>query len=540
MTEHTYQQSTKVLARSQALSHAVELLTTRRDNATVAPKGYVRQVREGLVGHAHYEDAAKACDDKDADAWDAFRKSSIGVREASDLAVAYLAGPEPANDLQVLVSLGVQPENIWGFETEKGAFTSALAQLQDVGIRGFKLMKVDLESYFMATPRRFDIIYFDACAPLPSHSQKTTRTLATLFRYSALAPLGVLITNFARPDITKENILHRHAWLMSVYLYPKAFLDTFHDEEHTISDGAGQEGWDPFDVPPEEDGSDEFPGEGPTFVERIKADFDNYYGSFITRHIIDIASIIVPTARLLDGPLWKTLFAPPSEVFVHAEEMEEEGDAGADPDIHSLLWSFSAAGLLPGKPRDYMPTEVQAFLVQWAGQLCGQPQNKPSASDAVRAFYACRDKGELWAGGLKSLVDFNYWRKMPFFCDVPTDEIAFYSSFAQLAYPAHCNVPEVRRFTYTAEGKQTPMYLDVLPFDECRYIYDWLSSPHLFEMDWSGLSAQITFRFALDAVAKVTRWYQNDFLYGCHAAPTNYDGFDAPELPLRKILKAVP
>jgi hypothetical protein len=82
------------------------------------------------------------------------------------------------------------------------------------------------------------------------------------------------------------------------------------------------------------------------------------------------------------------------------------------------------------------------------------------------------------------------------------------------------------------------MYLDVLPFDECRYIYDWLSSPHLFERDWRGISAQIVFRASLDAVAKMVHWYQREVVYGCHIAPINYEDFDAPEMSRRVLINA--
>jgi hypothetical protein len=51
----------------------------------------------------------------------------------------------------------------------------------------------------------------------------------------------------------------------------------------------------------------------------------------------------------------------------------------------------------------------------------------------------------------------------------------------------------------------------------CRYVYDWLSALHLVPNDWNDISAQLTFRFALDAIAKEGRWYGDDFLFGCHA-----------------------
>jgi hypothetical protein len=70
-------------------------------------------------------------------------------------------------------------------------------------------------------------------------------------------------------------------------------------------------------------------------------------------------------------------------------------------------------------------------------------------------------------------------RRVPMFCDVPTEELALFPALAQFAMPYHYNVEETRRYSYVAEGKATEMFMDVIPFDTCRYIYDWLPSTEL-------------------------------------------------------------
>lgn len=44
--------------------------------------------------------------------------AAVGCRGPGELTVVYLAVPEPANDLEILIVLGVQPENIWAFELD--------------------------------------------------------------------------------------------------------------------------------------------------------------------------------------------------------------------------------------------------------------------------------------------------------------------------------------------------------------------------------------------------------------------------------------
>ena len=74
---------------------------------------------------------------------------------------------QPA-DLEVLIELGVRPENIWAFEIDTGVFESALADVENAELRDVKLMNISIDDYLIATPHRLDLIYFDACGPLPS------------------------------------------------------------------------------------------------------------------------------------------------------------------------------------------------------------------------------------------------------------------------------------------------------------------------------------------------------------------------------------
>lgn len=541
--ENTYKQPSKQKARIEALTHAVELLTKRRKYCSIVPNEYVSKVISKMQEpdeHDDYKKAAQRCNIEDVKSWQSFHKSSIGQRKAQDLTIAYLAGPEPSNDFEILLNLGVRPENIWAFELEKDTFKSALNDIKETKLRGIKLMNVNIEYYFQSVPRRFDIIYFDACAPLPSHSQKTTRVVTSIFKYAALAPLGVLITNFSIPDISKDN--DKYARLIAAYLYPKSFLDTFDDPDHTYTDGAEAHG---YSLHPEEDDED--------FFSLIKKDFVDYYGSFITRHIVDIASIIVPTVRLVESPLINQIVEDIKTSitrgmrFVNFNNDDDEtsthhtndsgGDIWCDPSLFSLLHTITTCGLIDNNNTSQDFVLDKKFYSSWVNQLGGNPQSKQDITELILIFYALRHDKELWATPLKTLAKFDYWRQMRFLCDVPTDEIAFFSAFAQIAYPMHNNVKETKRYSYIAEGKSTTMLLDVLPFDECRYIYDWLPTAPLMENDWGDESRQLIFRFALDGLAKNIRWYQDDFFYGCHAVGEDADYFSPPMYKLRDPIK---
>ena len=570
-THPKYDQPSKHAARVAALTHAVKLLTIKRDACALVPEDYILRVIAKMrlpESHDDYKAAARKCKEEDIKSWQAFRTSSVGKRDAGDITVAYLAGPEPTNDLRILIELGVRPENIWAFEIDKKLFTSAVDDIERSIVRGVKLMNVSIEDYFLATPRRFDIIYFDACAPLPSREQKTTQAIVNVFRYSALAPLGVLVTNFSAPDTSKPEILENYGHLVGAYLYPKSFLDTFDNPEHTYTDSAMAHGY-LFALPTcalteSSEAKDDIEDdqlnleEDDDFLDVIKSNFLDYYGSFITRHISDIASIIAPSVRLMNGALCNEIVTDLEQASKRArrfagfneealeqpvdldnpdenfESIDLDGDAFSEPEMYSLLYTLAACRLLEKCEGFDVPDSVKKFCSGWANQLSGKHRDALTAIDAIACFYALRHDTTFWSNAMKRVASFDYRKYMPFLCDVPTEEVGFYPVFAQVSYPAHNNVAETRRYRYVAEGKQTTMLLDVLPFDECRYVYDWLATAQLIDGDWLDESRQLVFRFALDRIAKNKRWYQDDFLYGCHAVGIDNGYFDPPTYSLRE------
>lgn len=571
-SKETYRQPTKAIARKSAISHAVELVTARRAHAAIVSADHVERLRSHLLKREWIGDkeAALSCEETDVRSWREFRDQVVGRKGPAEITVAYLAGPEPSNDLNVFLECGVRPENIWAFEIEKGAFASGLGDIKNSGLRGVKLMPVSIEDYFTGTPRRFDVVYIDACGPLPSQDQKTARLLVNLFRHSALTPLGVLITNFAKPDVSTDQKIEPYAHLVASYLYPKSFRDA---PGGGVTDGAQAEG---FVLRDEEQRKE-------SFYHEVCENFDHYYGSFITRHLYDIAALIAPFIRFSNSRLLSVLlkgdfnaavergerfvrFAPhiyegadeedgedePSksetqkndvvgssdQVMTAAiraivsdepfegeplglgemDDRDSDGDAIVESSFFSLVWTLAACGCYKtGSDFDTPPVAIKKFLGGWINQLYGTPTDKKTAPDIIAAYYAWRHDPTLKSDALQEISKYPYRQRMPLLCDVPTEEIGLYPAFAQLAYPTHCNVREAKRFSYVAEGKTTKMFMDVLPFDECRYVYDWLSALHLVPDDWNDISAQLTFRFALDAVAKEGRWYGDDFLFGCHA-----------------------
>ena len=75
----------------------------------------------------------------------------------------------------------------------------------------------------------------------------------------------------------------------------------------------------------------------------------------------------------------------------------------------------------------------------------------------------------------------------------------------------HYCTDKISRLTYVA--KETRMYMDLIPFDECRYIYDWLPAIDQMKNAFSNKSWQYVFRFALDGLVKKRINYNNEFFF---------------------------
>ena len=568
----SYDQPTKNDARRLALSHAVELITSRRENAAIVPADHTKRIRDHLLQDKFYGDraVALACKPKDLESWRSFRLQTVGTRTSSEITVAYLAGPEPSNDMSVLLDLGVRPENIWAFEIDPETADTSLKELRELRARGIKFIPVGIEDFFIGTPRRFDIIYFDACGAFPSKESNTLRALATMFRHSALAPLGVLVSNFACPDTSQPGVLDRYGFLIGAYLYPKSFLES---KNGGSIEGPRADGY-LFNYSPSAEDVIDDDDPPKDFIDEVKANFEHYYGQFITRSLMDMATIVAPMSRLMSGDLWKVafdadlkgsirrgkrfvVFKPDAAEDAEAEadigpeisatlpnvpgdadgglwdqtdlespstqDWETDGDAICDPEFFSLIWTLAACGRYAEATEfGTVPKGAESLIRTWRVGLVGKvEQNELAAEgkkleDLIALFYAWRHDQSLWSPAMQRIGDFPYRESMPMLCDVPTTEIGFYPVFAQLAYPAHPNVRECKRFRYVAEGKVTSMFMDVIAFDECRYVHDWISALHLTPEDWEDLSTQLTFRFALDGIAREKRWMGDDFLYGCH------------------------
>lgn len=544
MTTNTseYNEPEKIKARRRALSHAVRLLTKHRTSAVAVSREHVRRVKNFLLkkGDLHEQKLAQHCSDFGIGLWEDLWDSHVGVKRPQDLTVAYLAGPQPLNDFRVLVELGVHPYNIWAFESKPKVFDEALLNIKKSEFPLLKIQPFSIEHFFVSAPKRFDIIYIDACGPLPSPEKNTLRILATLFKYQRLNSPGVLITNFALPGMSDELQHEAYADLISAYLYPKTFLET-DKKSWNLTEGPISHG-----LTPKEPGEPE-----QSFFHVVSKKFDHYYGQYITRQIFDLASCIAPWTRFIKTELWNNLFTiAPEEAakkVVLLQHFDDDGEGGSiiiHPEHYPVGWTLAALfNGFAGKPDVNYPVPSSSsskLHEKWLGHMAGLPTDHQAVRTAIESYnvlsFAATDEAnqDWFAPSFREVLSqYAYMQKMHFFCDVPTNTLAFFPAIAQHAFPMHQNTSQVQRFSYVASGKTNRMFLDVIPFDECRYIYDWLPSVDLLGGSFDLLTQQLIYRFALDGLVKQLFHYNNEYLYGCNVVGTNHDGFEAKVLTPR-------
>src|SRR4051794_6620770 len=104
----SYQQPIKDESRKLIWEGAIEHLTRGRGESRIISESYVRSLWEySLKEVLRPYTSVKDLDSAVLEEWSTFARSEYGTRTPADLRIAYLSGPEPENDLSILLSLGV-------------------------------------------------------------------------------------------------------------------------------------------------------------------------------------------------------------------------------------------------------------------------------------------------------------------------------------------------------------------------------------------------------------------------------------------------
>ena len=479
----TYKQKTKQVVRHRMIRRAVELLTQERDSLCCVRRNYVRDLLDYFMGLEESNELkeAKCIDTSYVRMWENIHSQYIGNKRVEDITVCYLAGPEPENDFAELISMGVLPHNIWAFESEKNTYLQALESIDSTSFFQPKLIKTSIERFFENTPKEFDIVYIDACSPLVS-DQHALRCIATMFKYHRLASPGVLISNFAEVDSSNAVLLEEYYDMISKYNVVKNC---------------------PNSVLVEVNGIVRFKEYYDEIYASVKKEFQKYYGEFITAMICNAGAITVPTLRFVNSN-YLTNFSDTKPKTNKTYQFVDVNTIKNNTFFRFLsINNFLEKNASTDAGINRIKKLEQELSANWNGYTLLQSFQK---------LYEIREQNIDVKESLQENLEFFEMSDNVYqFLDKPTKKLFLDSVINQLSCPMHYCTDKIERLSYVA--KETRMYMDLIPFDECRYIYDWLPAIDQMKNAFSNKSWQYVFRFALDGLVKKRINYNNEFFF---------------------------
>jgi hypothetical protein len=290
--------------------------------------------------------------------------------------------------------------------------------------------------------------------------------------------------------------------------------------------------------------------------KEVVANLDHYYGQFITRLLMDHASLISPYNRF---PKHNALFGKFFDVkdetslektlaslfhFTEKDDEDSGGDVLVDSGEYPILWTFAALDKSINNKDSNYPQFIfeDEEFARLADSFLSQLDISGNKNDLLQSFVRLsyllsegRGQEKYLSDRIRSIHDNHNFSDFYQFCDLVLFHQTIEALFRQVATPYQVNIKETKRWRYQA--KDTPMFMDMIVLDECRYLYDWMPTTDMFSEAFKNIERQLTYRFALDGVAKHRRWYNPEYFFGSAVVDQYTDGFAAHLLPPRTILQ---
>jgi len=482
----SYQQPVKQEVRTRLLTAAVTALTIERASSPLVRSEELREIVNFAAGKLQWPQVPTGFQESlqaELTAWEGFYTARVGTRQASELKVLYLCGPEPLNDLQILISLGVNPHNVWAVTSSAADLQAAVAELAAAQVT-LKIHHGNLKDFFDAFPETFDVIYVDACGPFTGGKPNTLLPLLSIFAQQRLSPLAALITTFSEMPGDRAAG-KRYVEMMTAY---------FRYRYRDLPREAHEAGVDPAES--EHD---------PNFLRHfIQGNVDLMYSEFITKLLTELAGHWIPSCRALaTDDLLKNYVAPkkqaksslaaateaPPESLGMKEYMEQAGDLVLSPSSYPLLSFFEQL------KEDEDPLASQLGNLKINGREVGTLLGYASLLDRVfEGHWDCLSEKMKLAVG-QSWFDTGF----PFSCDSPLPNLLINSLLGIYGRPWLANPAKSLRLSYQA--KHNRMYCDMLLLDQCRYFFDWWPTVDLCPSRFKSPEFQVLARCMIDRMS---------------------------------------
>lgn len=410
--------------------------------------------------------------------WVAFQTAMIGRRKPDELRVIYLCGPEPMNDLEVLLSLGVNPHNVWAIESNEHIFRDALESISKAGIP-VKLHRGSLKEFFERVHETFDVAYLDTTGPMLTGRPNSLAPVLELLRGSRLAPLSVLITNFAEvPDTEQER-------------YARVMTDFFRFRYNEVPAALHRAGVDPSIARHDAE----------HMLAVVRSKLEPVYSDFITRMLIDLARDWIPAARGFRVLEKQYLSSDKLTAIESAFSTEAKGST-----VSEILANISSVYLSPETYpwvsflRSMRESAAGEPLIQQLGNMLFDGRSAEDLNKSVSLLDNITEGHWQLANKdlLRAIAAPWFDHELRFSCDIPFPHLIVRSLLGTYGYPAFASLRASLRGSYVA--KSTRMFTDLLVLDRCRYYFDWFPPAAQVPARFRSHAFQVLARCLMDRI----------------------------------------
>ncbi len=513
-----YKNFNKDIARKKIWSHTINTLTTEKNYSTIISEKeiylyweYIRHTlkKNEILDISNQEVVLKNFLD--------YRTLTLGSSKVEKLKILFFCGPEPENDIEVLLSLGILEENIWAVELDKASYSSALNILKHA-YPGVKIYKTKIEHLFDVIKIKFDIVYLDYTAPFFSKEQKPYKTTVELFKNNILSDFGVLITNYSEINPSDDEF-DTYTEIIKEYFNYQSFVHEMTDDDdgtHLTSPHMEEE----------------------NFIDLIKEKYKDAYSSFLTHFHLYLAEIITPSINIFKNSSIRSILFDESLLkeyikktqnfnFRDEDELFKYGNKIMEPESFWFEHFISNIETLSPSLHGYLRTNKIDSYIEYINLLKNLYSDKELVNKETLGYLE---------EAQSNLID----PKGGLFCDVPMLHLWVNLLINQLGAPYHVNLKNHLRFRYV--GKEREMFVDIYTLDRCRYLYDWLPSLSSLPENMLNVAKQLMIRINIDIIRKTNYNYLIDesYQYGnllCY----NDDGVNFLEelyLPRRKAIES--
>lgn len=496
----TYKQTIKYKSRKTIWKHAVESLTSKRKESHMLDNAYLNKLSDYVESKSGW-----MLDSYELINYLQFVDISYGKKTPDLLKVAFFCGPEPENDVEELLSLGVRLENMYAFERDKDEFRKAVTALRGK-FPQLKIYNGTIEEFSIIHNTVFDIVYLDFTASLLN----CYRTICCVLDNNMLAPLGVLAVNTTYMDKNEDNI----EFLTNYFFYDVFYEGSiYHGEEygrekHEVPvfgrmEGSSCMGWEsPDDLRP-----------------YVETNFDLAYSAFQTDFINGYANITKPAYSVFSRNITQKRLLKVDKI----KDLLKYDKAYSQLDFDYYndginLFSLKLRRISDNGFQQFFDTPENGRLLSrmkslriWelltnahyihefdlGGEIGENGDGEPIYEKIDIPFFLAEPL-EHSIKIIENAIKPNNYRTM--FCDVPMVHLWYEMIINSLGYPYHTNVKNHLRHYYTAKTRK--MCVDVFTLDQCRGFYDWLPMIE-YQSDYiKDFNKQMIIRMSIDTIAK--------------------------------------